>query len=83
VEYFGHVGPPFRREKIEYFLRIEEINEKDKKVMEKVELFVSKRNRLVKTYASTIPRKNPDNIGKTLRLDWSKIKCPIIHIIYV
>jgi hypothetical protein len=65
VEYFGHVGPPSSREKIEFFLRIEEINEKDKMVMEKVELFALKRNRLVKTYASVIPRKDPDNIGKT------------------
>jgi hypothetical protein len=30
VEYLGYVSPSSRREKIEYFLRIEEINEEDK-----------------------------------------------------
>jgi hypothetical protein len=44
----------------------------------KVDLFMSKLNRLIKTYASVIPRKDPDNIGNALRLDCSKIKNPIL-----
>jgi hypothetical protein len=43
-----------------------------------VDLFVLKRNKLVKTYASVIPRKDPDNIGNALRLDWSNIKGPVL-----
>jgi hypothetical protein len=43
----------------------------------KVDLCVSKLNRLVKTYASIIPRKDPDNISNALRADWSKIKGPV------
>jgi hypothetical protein len=31
-----------------------------------------------KNYASVIPRKDLDNIGNALRLDWSKIKGPIL-----
>jgi hypothetical protein len=45
-----------------------------------VDLFASKKNRLLQKYASVIPSKDPDNIGNTLRLDWSKIKYPaLIH----
>jgi hypothetical protein len=44
----------------------------------KVDLFASKKNRLVKTYASVIPRRDPDNIGNALRLDWKNIKGPIL-----
>jgi hypothetical protein len=41
----------------------------------KVDLFASKLNRLVKTYAPVIPRKYPDNIGNALRLDTSASSC--------
>jgi hypothetical protein len=44
----------------------------------KVDLFASKKNRLIRTYASVIPRGDSDNIGNALRLDWSKIKGPIL-----
>jgi hypothetical protein len=44
----------------------------------KVDLFTSKKNRLTKTYASVIPRKDPDNIRNTLRLNWSNIKGSIL-----
>jgi hypothetical protein len=48
------------------------------KCFPKVDLFASKLNKLVKTYVSVIPRKDPDNIGNALRLDWSKIKGPVL-----
>jgi hypothetical protein len=48
------------------------------KYFPKVDLFTSKLNKLVKTYASVIPRKDPDNIGNALRLDWSRIKGPVL-----
>jgi hypothetical protein len=44
----------------------------------KVDLFASKKNRLTKTYASVIPRRDPDNIRNALRLNWSNIKGPIL-----
>jgi hypothetical protein len=40
----------------------------------KVDLFASKKNRLVRMYVSVIPRKDLDNIGNALRLNWSNIK---------
>jgi hypothetical protein len=44
----------------------------------KVDLFASKKNKLIKTYASVIPRGDLDNIGNALRLDWSNIKSPVL-----
>jgi hypothetical protein len=44
----------------------------------KVDLFASKKNRLTKIYASIIPRRDPDNIGNALRLNWSNIKRPVL-----
>jgi hypothetical protein len=43
----------------------------------RVDLFASKKNRLIRTYALVIPRNDPDNIGNTLRLNWSNIKGPV------
>jgi hypothetical protein len=40
----------------------------------KVDLFASKKNQLIKTYASVIPHGDLDNIGNVLRLNWSNIK---------
>jgi hypothetical protein len=48
------------------------------KCFPKIDLFMSKLNRLIKTYALVIPRKDPDNIGNALRLDCSKIKNPVL-----
>jgi hypothetical protein len=44
----------------------------------KVDLFAPKRNRLIKTYTSVIPRWDPDNIGNALRLNWENIKGPVL-----
>jgi hypothetical protein len=40
----------------------------------KVDLFASKKNRLIQTYASVIPRGDPDNVGNALRLNWANTK---------
>jgi hypothetical protein len=47
----------------------------------KVDLFASKKNQLIKTYASIIPRGDTDNIGNALRQNWSKIKTPILLLL--
>jgi hypothetical protein len=44
----------------------------------KVDLFASKRNRLIRTYASVIPQWDPENLGNALRLNWANIKGPIL-----
>jgi DNA-binding PucR family transcriptional regulator len=40
----------------------------------RIDLFESKKNRLIRTYASVIPRNDPINIRNTLKLNWSNIK---------
>jgi hypothetical protein len=44
----------------------------------KVDLFASKKNRLIRTYASVIPRWDLDNVGNALRLNWKNIKGPVL-----
>jgi hypothetical protein len=43
-----------------------------------VEMFASKKNQLLKKYASMIPTKDPDNVGSALRIDWRKFVYPML-----
>jgi hypothetical protein len=43
-----------------------------------VDMFASKKNRLLKKYASVIPTKDPDNVGNALRIDWRKFIYPLL-----
>jgi hypothetical protein len=44
----------------------------------RVDLFASKRNRLIRTYASVIPLWDPDNVGNALRLNWKNVKGSVL-----
>jgi hypothetical protein len=48
------------------------------KCYQKVDLFASKKNRLLRKYASAIPTKDPNNIKNTLRIDWKKIHVVVL-----
>jgi hypothetical protein len=43
-----------------------------------VDMFASKKNQLLKKYASVIPTKDPDNVKNALRIDWRKFVYPML-----